>query len=126
MRLPFFDPYTEDFYQDSNEWNTLHLDEDQIGKVEQHGKKAGGVEGHASESAAIEIELPGEIDERIAALVRREVQRALQAAAQNSQAASGTQADFTGTPSGIPVEENVPSSDGVAPLAGTANSVTNG
>lgn len=80
MRHPFFDPVTEDFYQDSNEWNTQHLDKEQVGKIEQHGhiEETRGVEDAAGGSDTVEVEITGsKEDERIAALVRREVLRVL-------------------------------------------------
>lgn len=98
MRLSIFDPYTADFYQDSNEWNTLHLDTDQVGKIEQHEPKDAG-------SDAVEIQMTAsDEDERIAALVRREVQRVLASQQANAAAAASAAA----APSDSSAEKSAP------------------
>lgn len=108
MRLPFFDPYTEDFYQDSNEWNTQHLDKEQIGKIEHdHSEGAHGADNAAVGSGTVEIEMAsGKEDERIAALVRREVQRVLaEQQAASTGAASGAAAEKAASSSPVTATE---------------------
>ena len=76
MRHPFFDPYTADFYQDSNEWNTQHLDTEQVGKIEGHDAHADSDPAPAA-THAVAVEIAGQEADRIAALVRIEVRRVL-------------------------------------------------